>query len=37
MTARAGAITDLKGLQADHMPGFTRDEIGELIRDVCCY
>ena len=37
MTARAGVIKELKRLQADQLPGFTRDEIGELIKDVCCY
>ena len=37
MTARAGVIKELKRLQADQLPGFSRDEIGEFIKDVCCY
>ena len=37
MTARAGVNKELKRLQVDQLSGFTRDEIGELIRDVCCY
>ena len=31
MTARAGVIKELKRLQTDQLPGFTRYEIGELI------
>ena len=37
MTARAGVIKELKRLQAGQLPGFTRDDIGELIKDVCCF
>ena len=38
MTARAGVIKELKRLQADQLPVFfTRDEMSELIKDVCCY
>ena len=37
MIARAGVIKELKRLQPDQLPGFTRDEIGELIKDVCCF